>query len=82
MTQHTISLTDDEQRVVTWLTDRHNALNRTSITPTQFLQAQIPVILRPYAKDFLAAREAAVVAAFRSADETAKQQVETALNIP
>lgn len=81
MTQHTITLTDDEQRVVDWLTKRYNAANRANITTTEFLQAQVPVILRPHMRDFEASREAAIITAFQVAAETVKQQVETTLDV-
>ena len=82
MTQHTITLSDLEEKVVSWLVDRFNTESGTQVTIDEWLHARIPDVLRPAIKDFSASREAKLLSAFRGADEKGKQDAETALNVP
>lgn len=79
MAQYTVTLSDTEDKILAWLTARLNAAKESNVTPAQFIQSQIPGLFRPHIAAFDEAREAALVAAFRAADESTRAEAETTL---
>lgn len=80
-TNYTITLTDYQVEVMTWITAQFNLENSTAYTIAQFLQSQTPSVTRPYELRFEAAMAAKVQERYGLADSATKLQVREVLGV-
>ena len=80
-TQHTITVTDYQQKVLTWLVATVNAERGTNLTVEQFLQSRVPELMRPFELQFDEHRAKQVDLKYRAADEATKLAAETLLEV-
>jgi hypothetical protein len=79
--QYTLTLSDRQQIVLTWLVGQLNTERGTELTVLQFLQAQIAALLQPYDIRFTEAEAESVKRAFSAASAETKATVKTELGL-
>lgn len=78
---YTVTLADDQNALVNWLTNKYNLEHDTKLDVQGFISAQLSAVLAPFAVSYKNTLLQEVVDTFNAADVTTQAQVKALLKV-